>query len=267
MKKGFFSNKYTLSVLILLAILGVDVILHKGISRVMLPETFTEKRKPSANKPACPSTLISSSKSWQKAVNSAQMALAIDTALGGIELDVYFDTSKTIFFVYHDSSNISDTKLETVLEASRNKEVSVWLDFKNLNSSNVAPSLEHLNSIRQQFNLEDKMIVESSKAELLSAFCEQGFYTSYYTPFFNPYQEDEQTLLSFIDSITYATKKYKVNSLSGYYFQAPFLRKYFPNFPILTWTDQPSLSLVANVFNRQLLADEMIPVVLYPVDY
>ncbi len=268
MKKGFLSNKYTLSVIILLAILGVDIILHKGMSRVMLPESFTEKRSPSANKPGCTATLLSTNKSWIKAVNNVSLVNSLDSSKGGIEMDVYFDTAKNTFFVYHDSSAISTTTALEILTsiAKQYPQFSVWFDFKNLNSSNLDKSLTHLKNLRKQLGLNNKIVVESSDIKLLSTFCENGFYSSYYTPFFNPYQDEELELLKQIDSISSLTKSYKVNALSGYYFQAPFLRKYFPNFPVLTWTDQPDISIISTLFNRQLLGDDQIQVVLYPVD-
>jgi len=43
-KEGLLTNKYTLSALILLAIVVGDVIIHRGLSRVMLPASFTNQR-------------------------------------------------------------------------------------------------------------------------------------------------------------------------------------------------------------------------------
>lgn len=183
-------------------------------------------------------------------------------------MDVYFDTAAKDFFVYHDSSRVSDISSESILSlvTKRSTKFSVWLDFKNLDENNAAASLEKLESIRSRFALGRRIIVESSNIEALQLFCEKNFYTSFYTPFFNPYKDEEKALLAHIDTIAALVSKYPVNALSGYYFQAPFLRKYFPNFPVLTWADQPSISLVANVFDRKLRADDHIPIVLYPTD-
>ena len=108
------------------------------------------------------------------------------------------------------------------------------------------------------------MIIESSSPANLTAFCDSGFFTSYYAPNFNPYQIQEDTLVNFIDIMANNLKKYRVTALSGYYFQYPVLKKYFPNFPILTWTDKSNISLITRVFNKHLENEQQIKIVLYP---
>jgi len=268
MKKGFITNKYTISVFILLAILAVDVYLHKGMSRVMLPESFTDKRMPQKNLPFCKASLIIKGKKWRKAVNNLDIASKIDASLSGFESDIHFDTSKNSFFVYHDSSSISNLSLETMFATifQRKKDASVWLDFKNLSLANAKQALTKLCEIREEFALQKRIIVESSTIQALTMFCDSNFYTSYYTPFFNPYNESEEKIVETIDNISSLLKKYPVSALSGYYFQTPFLMKFFPDFPILTWADDAHLSIVGNIFKYQLEQQKNISIILYPSD-
>lgn len=268
MKKGFLTNKYTLSVIILLTILATDILLHKGMSRTILPETFTGKRFAQADIPLCKQTLQIKGKNWLKAINNIAKANALDSLSNGIEIDVYFDTAQNQFFVYHDSSAMSKTTLPEILSVINQKKIniSVWLDFKNLFEYNTLPSLRHLVILRNEFQLNNKLIIESPNLQNLQAFCDSGFYTSYYTPFFNPYLEDESAQIKMIDSMASLLKKYRVSALSGYYFQTAFLKKYFPVFPILTWTDDSKLSLVNNVFNKKLEADDNVKIILHPTD-
>lgn len=268
MKKGFLTNKYTLSVFILLAILATDILLHKGMSRVILPEKFTNKRLPQKDLSRCDQPLEIKGKYWIKAVNTPALALAIDSNANGIEMDVYFDTATNSFFVYHDSSVISQVNAEEIFSIlqKRKLNVSVWLDFKNLFAHNGKQSLAQLSLLRNKYNLHKKMLVESPNAPALQAFCDSGFYTSFYSPFFNPYKEEEALLVKRIDSISALLKKYPVSAISGYYFQTPFLKKFFPAFPILTWTDDSKVSIVNNVFNRQLEKDEHVQIILHPID-
>lgn len=268
MKKGFLTNKYTLSVFILLAILATDILLHKGMSRVILPEKFTNKRLPQKNLVRCDQPLDIKGKYWIKAVNTPELAALIDSNANGIEMDVYFDTAKNCFFVYHDSSAISRVNAEEIFSVLQKKKLTipVWLDFKNLFDYNIQQSLAQLSLLRNKYNLQKKILVESSHAPFLQAFCDSGFYTSFYTPFFNPYKEDEGLLVKRIDSISFLLKKYPVSAISGYYFQTPFLKKFFPAFPILTWTDDSKVSIVNNVFNRQLEKDEHIKIILHSAD-
>ena len=268
MKKGFFTNKYTLSVFILLAILATDILLHKGMSRVILPEKFTNKRLPQNDLSRCVQPLDIKGKYWIKAVNTPALATAVDSNANGIEMDVYFDTAKNCFFVYHDSAVISRVNAEEIFSVlqQRKLDIPVWLDFKNLFGYNGQQALAHLSFLRNKYNLHKKLLVESPNAPLLQAFCDSGFYTSFYTPFFNPYKEEEALLVKRIDSISTLLKKYPVSAISGYYFQTPFLKKFFPAFPILTWTDDSKVSIVNNVFNRQLEKDDHIQIILHNTD-
>jgi hypothetical protein len=236
-KNNFLLNKYTLSLLILFVCLAADIILHKGMSRVLIPESFTAKRS-ARQFNRCEQPLSLTGKSWIKGVNT----------------------------VFHDSSGYSTLNIESILAVykARNLSSSIWLDFKNLSAHNEKQSLNYIAALRKQYQLYNKLIVESSSPQFLQSFCDSGFYTSYYAPYFNPYRISEEELVNQLDSISKALDKYKVSSISGYYFQYPVLKKYFPNYPILTWTDKSSVSLVSKSFNKRLLDDSHVKVVLFP---
>ena len=263
--KCIFTNKYTVSVFILLALFGVDIILHKGMSRVMLPESFVGKRN-SITFSKCEQSLLVKNKKWKKGINSMEKIRQLEEAVTGFEIDVYFDTTKNCLFVYHDTSVFSALRIESVLDVyeSRNLSSFLWLDFKNLSSLNEKQSLKYISALRNQYKLAGKMIIESSLPQYLQSFCDSNFYTSFYVPFFNPYIISKKELAIQLDRIENTLKKYNVSALSGYYFQYPVLKNYFPRYPILTWTDNDRLSLVTNSFNRRLLNDPNIKVVLYP---
>lgn len=268
MKKGFLTNKYTLSVFILLAILATDILLHKGMSRVILPKSFTSKREPQTGLAKCDNSLQVNGKIWLKAVNSAAKAKGIDSTIDGFEMDIYFDAAKNCFFVYHDSSAISATVADEIFAVAEQRKMnaSIWLDFKNLGENNKAAALQQLLLLRRKYGLAGRILVESSDPASLRSFCDSGFFTSYYVPYFNPYTEDEHTLTGRIDSIASTLKKYPTSALSGYYFQLPFLKKFFPVFPLLTWTDDSKISLVNRVFNYQLEKDKDVLIILHNVE-
>jgi len=265
MKKGFLTNKYTLSVFILLAILATDILLHKGMSRVILPKSFTSKRQPQTGLATCEHSLQVNGKVWLKAVNSVDKVRAIDSTANGFEMDIYFDAAKNSFFVYHDSSAISSTNADEIFAVveQRKMNASIWLDFKNLGEKNKAAALQQLQSLQRKYGLAGRILVESSDPASLRSFCDSGFFTSYYVPFFNPYTQDEDAMVATIDSITSMLKKYPASALSGYYFQLPFLKKFFPVFPLLTWTDDSRISLVNKLFNYQLEKDKDVLIVLH----
>lgn len=268
MKKGFLTNKYTLSVFILLAILATDIVLHKGMSRVILPEKFTDKRQPQTSIPRCDQRLEIKGKHWAKGINTTAQMLFSDSSISGFEIDVYFDTTHQVFYAYHDSSEISEVNAEMILLLAEKKESnpSIWLDFKNLQEHNKQRALQQLLMLRDKYNLHNRIIVESPNAAALRIFCDNAFFTSFYTPYFNPYTEKEAVLAGRIDSIASVLKKYPVSALSGYYFQIPFLKKFFPAFPLLTWTEHSDISLVNRYFNYQLEKDPQVRVVLQHIE-
>lgn len=264
---GFITNKYTLSVLILLCLLLLDVILHKGMSRVIIPDTFTDKIMP-VNLPVCDRPLLKKDKHWIKAVDNIELMKKLPANTAGIECDVYFDIQKNYFEVYHDSSKRSTLNLDSLLSmyASQKLDANLWFDFKNLDEANAFPSLAEIKRLQHKYKIGNQLIIESSSPQYLRSFCESGFYTSYYVPFFNPYYANESDLIHFTDSVRNNLIKYPVSALSGYYFQYPVLKKFFPNYPILTWIDHASLSVVSYFFKRQLDNDESIKVILYPFE-
>ena len=266
MKKfGFITNKYTVSALILLCLLLADIILHKGMSRVIIPSSFTDKIIP-VNLPLCDQKLLQKNKHWVKAVDNIELMQKLPGNTAGIECDVYFDISKNHFEVYHDSTAPSTLDLDSLLAVYFSKKLgaNIWFDFKNLNRENSMPSLNEITRLKNKYNLSGQVIVESSSPQFLKTFCDSGYFTSYYVPLFNPYQATENEIIQFADSVRNNLTKYPASAVSGYYFQYPVLKKFFPNYPILTWTDNTSISVVSYVFKRQLENDESIKVILYP---
>ncbi len=258
-------NKYSVSAIILLCCLLADIILHKGMSRVILPSGFTDKVAP-AKLPICEQSLAVTEKKWVKAVDNIDIVNKLPLNTAGIECDVYFDITKKCFEVYHDSSAPSILNVDSLLAAYNRKELkaSIWFDFKNLNADNALLSLHEVIRLKSKYGLHNKIIVESPHPKYLQAFCDSGFFTSYYVPYFNPYQVKEVELIYYLNSIKNNLRQYPTSALSGYYFQYPVLEKFFPNYPILTWADNNTASLVSYLFNRQLEHDTNLKIILYP---
>lgn len=263
--KSILANKYTVSALFLLGLVLVDMLRHRGMITVMLPGKIIEKRN-IASIPRCDLPLLSKHKTWKKAINTIEQIHQLDSNISGFEVDVYFDTAKNRFEVYHDSARYSSLDLASILDVykSRLLTASIWLDFKNLSSFNALPALHSLSVLRNTYTLQDKLIVESSFPRYLQPFCDNNFFTSYYIPLFNPYRIPKMDLLQHLDDIDKMIHLYPVSALSGYYFQYPALKNYFPKYPVLTWTDNAGLSPVANIFNKKLLQDPSVKVILFP---
>lgn len=257
-------NKYKLLLFVFAFMLLLDMFLHKGLVRFLIPKQFTkyaiENIKPLAN-----NGFINTNKNWIKAVNTPEKMNLITPENSGIELDIYYDTLKNIFDVHHDLYNSVGQNFEDLLiiYKRKNLQASLWIDFKNANEANVIRALENLKKLREKFNLKNKILVESSYPNLLKPFSDNQFYTSYYTPYFNPYLATDKENKIYLDTIATLLKKYPVHALSGYYFQMPFLHQYFANFPILIWSPNDKYSLVNKLYKGKINSDSNVFISLY----
>jgi hypothetical protein len=265
MLKLIAQNKYKLMAFIMGLYLMGDVLQHKGQTRVLFPRNFTEVKKESLP-PQSQSMLINKNKDWKKGVNTKERMNELNQDDTGFECDVYFDTATKSFAVHHDPDKNIGYRLNDLLELyrQRNLKASIWLDIKNLYDYNAALVLQALIELRNKYKLQNKILVESGRADLLTAFSDSNFFTSYYIPFFNPYKISETQSRIRADSIASVISKTKINALSGYYFQCSFLTHYFPQYPVLTWADDDRFSLVNFLFQKKVDADKAIFIVLKP---
>ncbi len=265
MLKLIAHNKYKLMAFIIGLYLLVDVLQHKGQTRVLFPKKFPAYNT-DAGMPKSKSTLINTGKNWKKAVNTKELMNGMNADAIGFECDVYFDTAKNNFDVHHDEDKSIGLNLISLLEQYQQRKLtaSIWLDFKNLDNANSKTALLCLIQIRKKYKLQNRILVESNRAGLLTNFSDSGFYTSYYTPMFNPYQINNDEIKLWADSITTVIKNAKVNALSGYYFQSSFLQHYFQNYPVLIWSATDRFSLVNQLLKRKINRNKAIFIALYP---
>lgn len=261
---GFIANKYTVSLLILAGLLGMDVLLHRGMSRVILPKSFLAHLEPATIEPRH-SSLNISDKSWYWGIDQLELVSKIPATAPGIELDLYFDSTQDCFFVYHDSNRISTLKADSLLTAyrSRNKTGAAWFDCKNLTEQNQSMAIPALLRLQQAYELQQKLIVESDCLPCLQTLGDSGVFTSFYVPYFNPYQLEEDSLNNLLRSMAVQLKAMPTAAVSGYYFQYPALRQFLPRYPVLTWSTESTVSVVSLYFNHQLKADSLVKVILY----
>lgn len=263
--KQIFRNKYTVLVFIFMLVLLTDAILHKGLVRVLIKKNFP-KVKIDVIEPSQKAILINTNKEWVKAVNTKELMNKVDSNSSGLEFDIYFDSSKKIFDVHHDVNASISLNFDDLLQVYKNRKLtaSVWIDFKNLNNFNCLPALNELMRLRNEYNLKNKILVESYRIDLLEHYTDSGFFTSYYTPSFNPYLIDQDSIKSLVNQLSTVISKSKVSALSGYYFQYPFLHKYFPQFPILIWSPNDKWSVINLLYKAKIKDSKEIFISLYP---
>src|SRR4051812_30543764 len=184
MLKWIAQNKYKVMAFIIGLYLVVDVQQHKGQARVLFPKQF-----PGIQYQLHPfqsmSDLSRQDKNWIKGVNSKEQLKRLDRDVAGFECDVYFDTTSKSFHVHHDPDKNIGYNLNELFQIyqQRNLYAGIWLDIKNLEQSNKTQALQNLISLRDKYKLQNKILVESGHAEVLTSFCDSGFLTSYYVPF------------------------------------------------------------------------------------
>lgn len=265
MLKRIVQNKYKVMVLIIGLYLVADVLQHKGQARVLFSKEFPELKMVNHQAPH-KNEFIYPDKSWKKGINTIEKLNELNAETGGMECDVYFDTATNVFDVHHDPGKSAGLGLESLLQHYHQKKITagIWLDIKNLNEGNLTPAMQVLIELQKKYNLQNKILVESARADLLPDFTDSGFFTSYYIPFFNPYKIGEPEISIWADSISSVISKSKVNALSGYYFQCSFLNHYFPQYPVLTWVDNSSFSLVNFLFQKKIASNKSIRIILKP---
>ena len=258
-------NKYKLIVLGIIVYLLADFVFHKGLVRVMIPQGFPGY-KIDSTLPKNKNGLIITGKEWTKAINSLELMGKLDKGIPGWECDIYFDREKHYFDVHHEEGNSTGLNLDKLFQASfiKGMHASVWLDFKNLEEANAMESLTELDRLKDKYGMKDRIMVESSRADLLKPFSDAGYFTSFYVPLFNPYLIGNDAQKTWVDSLSRVIDISVVSAMSGYYFQYPFLHRFFPNYPILTWSPNDRFSLVNWLFKRKQATENQLFIALYP---
>lgn len=175
-------------------------------------------------------------KLWKHRVNTAKEALEAIKEYNGIEIDVSFIDGLNEFQTGHDyPSGISlEAYLDSIPDCSH---YYYWIDFKNINSSNVIASVEKMKSIISKYNLQDKLIVESSIPELLAFFKVSEIFTSLWIP-----DVSANLITSFAENQLYEDleiilTKYQFNAISSHYNMMPFMQQYLRNYNCHIWTN------------------------------
>ena len=179
-----------------------------------------------------------SNKLWAHRILDPQKVNDLKEEFIGYEIDVIFNNDKNIFDVRHHGVT-NDIDLVTFLNEIENLHlIKFWIDFKNLNSSNVESAIFTLDKIALEFDVKSNIIIESKNINLLSAFKLKGFFISYWLPSFHVFKS-VFNILNIRDDL----RKYKPNAISMPYSSVLFYSKKFPNYPLHCWTNEMTSDL------------------------
>jgi hypothetical protein len=230
----------------------------KHIMPIRLPEVRIELRQGNH------APIAFREKVWLHRVNSVERIKRTQDKYEGLEIDVSYNQKDGCFDVHHISVPSENLCLETLLENIKKPSGHYyWLDFKNLDSSNVIASLSALESISKKYQIRRKIVVEAGSPELLTFFTEKGYYTSYYIPDFDPYNEDSASIIKHAREIAARINSGKVCAVSGYFYQYPFLTRYFSGKDILVWhINEDPLNIFEFMMRRKLMNNNQVKVIL-----
>ena len=175
-------------------------------------------------------------KLWAHRINTAKDALSALQNFNGIETDIFYFNETDEYQTGHDAP--SGISLYAFFDSiPRCSKYFYWLDFKNLSKKNVLNSANKMKRIIDKYHLRDRVIVESSEADLLAYFKQNNIFTSYWITDIsdNNFQYLNEQVLR--NKIHHKIKKYHFTAISAYYKMYPFLKKYFSNYNIHLWTN------------------------------
>lgn len=256
-------SKYKWILYLIACYLLIDIYVHKGMLCVLFKGRF-QNNFSFTESPVCKNNLLNKGGRWKKAVNNIQSIPNNLHEYNGLEIDIYFESQKRVFLAFHDSSENLRTNIELIFKSlqQKNYKGSIWLDFKNLSGENQDSALNRLIEYSKTYNLESRIIVESTHPELLVSFYHKGFFTCYFVPYFNPYMMNQSERTEIAKTVESKIRTSSPCSLSGYYFQFPFLKSYFKEVPLLTWTHNHNWSLINYFFQKKIHNDSSLLVIL-----
>lgn len=203
-------------------------------------------------------------KCWLHRVDSIEKMLELSDKYTGIEIDVNFDNTKLFFDVTHEIEDSISLSLEEYFKYLNKNDKKIWIDFKNLTEENVENSLEVLENIIYEYNVDKtRFIIESSNYKMLKSFKEKGYYTSYYVPYLDIDNLSEEELKYWKNKIKYITLTGNVSAISFPGYLYPFIKNIGIKADLLTWEDGKEWEILyLTKMTRNMLKDEKLKVIL-----
>ncbi len=211
--------------------------------------------------------LFYNEKIWVHRTNSVEKLHDVKDKFYGVELDVEFLDSLNVFDVNHPPAKSIGLTLDHYFsEAIKNKSLHYWLDFKNLNNTNVDKSISRLESICINNKINpSNIIVEANNVRLLEVFQDKGYQVSYYLHWPGLYTLDNIALKNELELINTNLNSIDFPCyLSADYHDYDILKYYYPTNDILLWLDDKFEDEIKNrVLLFKMLNDDNVKVILF----
>jgi hypothetical protein len=119
---------------------------------------------------------------WPHRVNSIRRLHFLYPDFAGFECDIQFDAASNKLFIAHDSDDINSPVFTDYLSGEDKDHKLFWLDVKNLDSLNQESFCSDLQQLDQQYDIKNRVIIESPNSAVLSRINKSGWLCSLYLP-------------------------------------------------------------------------------------
>lgn len=171
---------------------------------------------------------------WAHKVNSLEDLANASEQFTGVELDIHYNQTDSVFYICHDLDACASLTLDTYFAEKKNG-LTYWLDFKNLDEGNLTASCNRLQNITARHTINrTQIIIESKRPELTQFFASAGYKTSYYLPE-GLHRLQGKAFTQLVAEVTVISTQYRTNYLSSDYKDYPIMDSVFPNREKLLW--------------------------------
>lgn len=187
------------------------------------------------------------------------------------EIDVKYNTKSNTFQVGHDSKSMAGISFEQFLKTAQLDSITkIWLDLKNLKTTNFKAIKTRLLQLDSIFNLKPYLTVETSYTNNnLKEISDEGFYTSYYLPTHIKDETNKNKLLQHINNIKKQIKTQKLSAISFDYRLYAIIKPHFYNHNIdfHLWDlskHYANPSLLQSLLQENYYKDDKVKTILIP---
>lgn len=203
-------------------------------------------------------------KLWLHRCNSLEKMEEFEDDFPNIEVDIVY-RGNDVFDITHDADTTFGLKIDPYFTKIAESDGKMWLDIKNVNSSNVEEMEESLDSIRESHDVDkDQLIIEGGDYNALETFTDEGYYTSYYVPFDKPWKLSKEEKELCIDKLQEVADSKKTCALSfpGWWY-VPIKKYLHRNIDLLTWKHRSTqMSFLLSPLHDKMLNDKQLKVIL-----
>jgi len=119
---------------------------------------------------------------WPHRVNSIQRLHYLYPDFVGFECDIQFDAASGKLYIAHDSDDLNSLVFTDYLGREDKDHKLFWLDVKNLDSLNQESFCSDLEQLDQQYEIKNRVIIESPNSAVLNRLNQSGWLCSLYLP-------------------------------------------------------------------------------------